>query len=500
MVEDPINVTLTTDSSERYIPSLGNWVPDATVPVQLYDISHEEGSGFLLPDGRAFFIGASGHTAYYTPSGSIANGSWAQGPDIPNKQGTPDAPAAMMVNGKILCAVSPIGTKSDGYRTPASFYEFDYLGGTNGTFTQVPAPGNPSGDTLSMDVYSTIMLDLPDGNVILGVQNFESHKYANPPGSKQYYIYTPGSGPLPAGKPIINSYSHCASLMLTGTLFNGISEGTCFGDDDQMSTNRPLVRLTNGAKVYYCRTFNWNHTGVQRGNEVDTVQFTLPKGLPIGPTYSLVVVANGIASDPISVSDFTLDIPPTPGVITSNTNPCYNGGIGSASFIYSISPAIGATSYIWSFDFVGRFTSSYTTTTPSITKSFGLNGEFLLTVQAVNACGGISAASPQLRADVNQECENRMASEAPDAPATTSFVAYPNPAHDKLNVAFNSNNTNEYTIKMIDMTGRLLLDRTANAAQGNNFIELDLGVFAKGIYVLSFSSGEERKQVRIVVE
>ena len=75
MVDDPNNPSLTTDSSERYIPSLGKWVTDATVPVQLYTTHNELGPAFLLPDGRAFFIGGNGHTAYYTPSGNNSNGS-----------------------------------------------------------------------------------------------------------------------------------------------------------------------------------------------------------------------------------------------------------------------------------------------------------------------------------------------------------------------------------------------------------------------------------------
>ena len=45
-----------------------------------------------------------------TPSGTASPGTWAAGPDIPSAKGTPDAPAAMMVNGKILCAVSPVPT------------------------------------------------------------------------------------------------------------------------------------------------------------------------------------------------------------------------------------------------------------------------------------------------------------------------------------------------------------------------------------------------------
>jgi hypothetical protein len=60
--------------------------------------------------------------------------------------------------------------------------------------------------------------------------------------------------------------------MLTGTGFNGNSEGAVYGDDWQMNTNYPIVSLVDtGGKVYYARTFNWNSTGVMRGTLPDTV-------------------------------------------------------------------------------------------------------------------------------------------------------------------------------------------------------------------------------------
>ena len=113
----------------------------------------ETGAGFLLPDGRVFFIGALGHTAYYTPSGTNSPGVWAAGPDIPGAQGTPDAAAAMMVNGRILCAVSPIPTSANHFPAPTAFYEFNYL--TN-TFTHVNSPMGTSAENISS--YITNML------------------------------------------------------------------------------------------------------------------------------------------------------------------------------------------------------------------------------------------------------------------------------------------------------------------------------------------------------
>jgi len=52
-------------NSERYIPGSNSWVNDGSLPVSLYDPYGDElGAGFLLADGRAFFLGSSGHTAF----------------------------------------------------------------------------------------------------------------------------------------------------------------------------------------------------------------------------------------------------------------------------------------------------------------------------------------------------------------------------------------------------------------------------------------------------
>ena len=69
------------------------------------------GPGFLLASGQAIFFGGTGNTAIYTPTGNTNMGTWTAGPVIPNGQGMMiDAPGAMMFNGKILCAVGPLGT------------------------------------------------------------------------------------------------------------------------------------------------------------------------------------------------------------------------------------------------------------------------------------------------------------------------------------------------------------------------------------------------------
>ena len=335
-----------TTSSERYIPASNTWIADASLPVNLYDpFGDETGAGFLLPDGRAFFLGSTGHTAYYTPSGTTSAGTWAAGPDIPSAKGTPDAAAAMMVNGKIICAVSPVPTSANHFPTPTTFYEFDY---TTNSYSLIYAPTGAA--SLNIGSYKTNFLDLPDGTVLYA-QNQSST-------SAQYYIYKPAGTQLSVGKPTINNIiqNTCDIFTITGTLFNGISQGAAYGDDGQMATNYPIIRLSSGGNVYYTKTFNWNSTGVQRGSKADTTQFALPAGLPAG-TYSLVVTANGITSDSISFT--ALPLPTLTSTLTP-TNIC-----SGATFTYSpTSTRVNAT-YTWTRTAVTGISNAAITTPQS---------------------------------------------------------------------------------------------------------------------------------------
>jgi hypothetical protein len=328
-------------NSERYIPSLTppRWVPDANLPVNLWAnllpvAVGETGPAFLLPNGKAFFLGGSGHTAIYTPSplGGTNFGSWVAGPDIPGGLVSADAPAAMMPNGKILCSVSASpyidGQNNLQFSRPASFFEYDYADhtqGPNGSFTQV---NGPTGLTDNINTYQSAMLVLPDGGVLYchfqqGTPSVPKPTYSS--FGSQLYIYIPDSVPVAAGKPVINNITtnSAGSYTLTGTGLNGISAGAAYGDDLQMDSNYPLVRFTDGnGNVRYGRTSNWSSTGVMTGTNLVSTQFTLPSNLP--PGSYLEVVANGIASDPVAFypSDYpTVSfLTPTNGMMLSDSS------------------------------------------------------------------------------------------------------------------------------------------------------------------------------------
>jgi hypothetical protein len=80
-------------NAQKYVIATNQWVSAGntgpTLPgtpvVTPQGTIYEMGPQILLPDGRVFAIGASGHTALYTPPNTVPTdpGSWVPGPDFP---------------------------------------------------------------------------------------------------------------------------------------------------------------------------------------------------------------------------------------------------------------------------------------------------------------------------------------------------------------------------------------------------------------------------------
>ena len=361
-----LTVTTFGPHSEHYVPSLNAWYADGDAPVSLYNSSVELGAALVLPNGKVFQIGGTTNTAIYTPGSSLTGaGTWVAGPVMvfgTNQLGADDAPAAMMVNGNILMALGPITN----YVGPTTFYEYNYIANT---ITQV---STPTGGTDGNAPYAESMLDLPDGTVLL----FDG-------GGTGLYVYKPDGTPLAAGQPSISSITQNGdgSYHLTGIGLNGISGGAAYGDDEQMDSSYPLVRLTNSSSgnVYYARTFGWSSTTIQNPNPV-TTEFTVPASLPAG-TYSLVVVANGNASAP---TNFTYGAAATPSIPTGVTatpgiNQVSLGWIAATNSPTGYNVKRGAAA-------AGPFTAIGSTTAPTVVYTDSVLGgqAYYYVVSAVN--------------------------------------------------------------------------------------------------------------------
>lgn len=285
--------------SEIYNPKTGEWsyggstifpLSDTATMGQV-DVPHEfeMGPPVLRPDGTVFCAGSNGNTAVY----DTKTKKWHQGPRLPSlpspefQLGIQDGPGALLPNGNVLFAASPI---LPSYSPPVHFFEFD-----GSKLIEQPMIPHSTIDNPSIGepdpVYICNLLVLPTGQVLL--TDFSNDVEVFTPGNKKYN---------PEWAPVIKSVSKEVrggkTYKIKGIRFNGMSQASTYGDDFQMATNYPLVRITNNetGHVFYCRTHDHSYMGVASDREVHTY-FDVPENIDLGKS-KLEVVANGIPSKP----------------------------------------------------------------------------------------------------------------------------------------------------------------------------------------------------------
>ncbi len=319
-----------TFQAQRYIPSQDKWVDASTLsatnpPSVLTSGTQgsELGPAFLQPDGKVIYFGANGNTAIYDPT----TDTWSAGFNEPQKNLTitPDAgqnnytvtaggnptflagtddPGAMLPNGHILIALSPVGPlKNNGaYSFPeASYiYEYDPTATTAAAAWTEVTPGGLSG----VNAFQLNMVVLPTGQVLL----------SNEGAGFQVYTEDASTGPQNAWRPTITRMvdNGDGTYTLTGTQLNGISEGSNYGDDNESASNYPILQFQDsGGNIYYGHTFNWSSTGVATGSTPVSVQFTLPAGKNLSDLTTVTAIANGIpsASSPLDIAPILMPPP-----------------------------------------------------------------------------------------------------------------------------------------------------------------------------------------------
>jgi len=249
--------------------------------------SHELGPATLLPTGFVFQAGATGNNDVYDP----VSGNWKAGPQfVASGTGvvdSADGPAVVLPNGHALFQESP-GV----FASPSHFFEVQVTGLSNVITKQVNEPASASGQSS----YEGRLVMLPTGQAF----------WSSDVGDVQ--IYTPKGRAKAAWQPTITSVGASVTRgsknnNVQGTLFNGLTEGGYYGDDAQMATNFPLVRITNTGTgtVCYARTHNFSNRGVSHVGQAGSAQFDVPSTCDTGAS-NLEVVVNGIASAPSAVT------------------------------------------------------------------------------------------------------------------------------------------------------------------------------------------------------
>jgi len=137
-----------------------------------------------------------------------------------------------------------------------------------------------------------LMTVLPNGQIMIG-------------GSE---VYTSSGTYQASWQPTISTspskITRGQTYPVSGTQFNGLSQaGGGMGDEYQSSTNYPLVQITNNSTkdVFYARTHDHSTMAVATGSATVSTNFDVPSKVETGAS-SLVVIANGIPSAPVSVT------------------------------------------------------------------------------------------------------------------------------------------------------------------------------------------------------
>ncbi len=291
--------TWLTPTTELFTPNSLSWSSAGnTVSSPVNSPEVEIGPQVEMPGGNTFAVGAGTSSeiapepcttkkAAATALYDYASGKWKKGPAIPTSEGmqydSADGPGSVLPDGNVLFDVSPCV-----YSPSLEFYLYNAASNTLSPVANIPNAANDS-------TYYTRMLALPNGQVLFN------------DGSEEMEVYTAGGTPNPAWAPSISSISATVikagkTASLSGRQLAGLDQGAAYGDDAQDNTNFPLVRITNTASgvVTYARTSNWSSVSIAPG-ATSTTDFTVPSGTPAGES-SLVVVANGIASQPVTVT------------------------------------------------------------------------------------------------------------------------------------------------------------------------------------------------------
>jgi len=87
-----------------------------------------------------------------------------------------------------------------------------------------------------------------------------------------------------------------------------------------------------------------------------------------------------------------------------------------------------------------------------------------------------------------------------DGSASLSFNVYPNPANGMATIAFSSMEEGAYSIRMIDIVGRIVKSETINANSGDNTYIMNLDGIAKGVYTIILQKGDNISKGKLVVE
>jgi hypothetical protein len=233
--------------------------------------------------------------------------------------------------------------------------------------------------------------------------------------------------------------------------------------------------------------YTWSVTGGTIQSGQGTTSITVDFGSFTNGSVS-VYAGNGCGNSSTRITTLK-GAPGRPDVISGTTSYC-TGGTSS----HAVATVTGATSYNWTMTSGGFITGGNGTKNISVQWLSTASSSQSIAVNASNACG---IGTNRVLSGITVSTCPRLGE---SAVSPLGLNAMPNPTSDRVTLRFNSEEGGAYTVTLFDLSGRTIMSNQVQAFSGVNQVELSLGTYAAGTYLVRMWNGNSSEQLRITLE
>lgn len=343
-----------------------------------------------------------------------------------------------------------------------------------------------------------------------------TYSFAPVPGATSYTWYAPQgcviASPASSGNPLTTSASTVEitfpSNFVYGTLYITSNSGCNSSELREMQVRSlpqkpgaisgPFYGVCQSNSVMYridsvagATSYNWNFNSsyvVVHGNGNDTITVDF---LPGFDHATLCLTADNACGSSIARCGVVFARPQLCHEIEGPTGACNSIPSTSIAF-YQVDSLYGATNYVWNVPPGATIIAGQGTTEITVDYMGASSGN--VSVTAENSCG----ISPERNLSiVVNPCRINSSGEVV---YKTEFTAFPNPATTEFTIRFESLKNTDYTIRILDITGRAVVSRNRYASTGTNNEIFNVSDLPRGIYLAELDLDNDKQFIKVVVK
>ncbi|MES1224436.1 MAG: T9SS type A sorting domain-containing protein, partial [Bacteroidota bacterium] len=296
--------------------------------------------------------------------------------------------------------------------------------------------------------------------------------------------YTGGNICLSVGNDCAISPLTCITIPLNTTKPSsptGIigSSDICLGTTEAYS----ITPIANATQYIWTAS---NGLIIQSGQGTTSINVFAPPGSSNGDIKVKASNCKGNSSDR-SKGLKVKSLPGQAGAISGPASVCVGKSVE-----YKSGGSSGATSYVWNITDVSAIVNNNDADN-DMKAIFVDAGAATVAVYGYNVCG----LGPKSMKTVNANNCPRLSE---DRNSTEQINVYPNPVKEMLTLNFISSAEQPYSVKIFDMTGRIVYQEGNIAIEGENQMVMNVSNLVAGIYMINLQMTDFNKQIRLMVE